>query len=333
MCAIIKIQLTIGETDPNVDAYQNINGFLFFKPSLRVIHDVLGQNFHFDCNSGHGLLYTPKLTQVDGKKEMISQPVECSLDLTDRIWGDVIAYPNALSTIETCYFTLVKKNANISFRQLTADFDKWLQSFRDTVSIVSGHFVRSDVPSTTIRPFGDEQFEFYYSGRKINTHGEAVLEVNDDVNSGINLLHFVEGINVASSWKKPKLQFDFLLSAWEEFLKGNYRRCVLDLATAFEICLDEILQEAIPGDICFKKEIANQYKSLSKKRKLCSILGVILPNHNYAERVDKLRNEAIHAGKQLTKSDAEEALQIVYDALKKLSTEMYELIDDCGIAM
>ncbi len=115
------------------------------------------------------------------------------------------------------------------------------------------------------------------------------------------------------------------MDAWLELKNNNYRKSVLDAATAVELALNKVLRDKSPVDGNYTNEFLKDYNSLSKKRKLCEFLKIDLPDYKYDKEFEGLRNRAIHAGTVPTEKESKKALEIANEVLNKIIPNKFEM--------
>jgi hypothetical protein len=127
--------------------------------------------------------------------------------------------------------------------------------------------------------------------------------------------------------KKPLLPFYFYLDAEKAELENNYRKSILDSATAIEVCFSMIIAGLLPSQNKFNKYIFSKHNSLHQKRDLLKALEINLPfsDKEYENNIDKIRNRVIHGGYTPTITEIKASLKITHQTIYNLLPLKYEI--------
>ena len=125
-------------------------------------------------------------------------------------------------------------------------------------------------------------------------------------------------------FEKSEAEFLDNFRANISLLEGNYRKSILDSSTAFELSLTNYLKRNLKIDQPLLDEFLRLNNSISKKRSILRLIGISLPNHNYSDDLENLRNRAIHIGKEPNSDEARKAFLIATEVVNLLSRERIE---------
>ena len=134
-------------------------------------------------------------------------------------------------------------------------------------------------------------------------------------------------LDETSQKKKPLLPFYFFLDAERAKFELNYRKSILDLATAVEVCFSLIIVNRLTAQNKLNNYIISKHYSLRQKRELLVAFEVKLPfsDKDYTENLDKIRNRVIHGGYSPTEVEIKKALNITKKTLYELLPDKYEI--------
>lgn len=121
---------------------------------------------------------------------------------------------------------------------------------------------------------------------------------------------FREALRQADKGIPPPDYYNLLLMGLKHFNENRYRQSLLDTATAVELALAQMLDDRLTVTAPqHKNKLMKQYRQLSGLTLGLTTLGEnILPD--LKAKIGKPRNQAIHAGAEVTETQAREALQV-----------------------
>jgi len=128
---------------------------------------------------------------------------------------------------------------------------------------------------------------------------------------------------LANDNKKPVLEYMFLLESNRALQEYNYRKCILDSATALEIGLTNKLDSSLCEGEQFRRGLLKDYNSLAKKRKLLNSLNINLPVNPQVD-VEEVRNRTIHRGYNPSESEGRKAYETAKTILGIIVEEKFE---------
>lgn len=301
---------------------------------LRLTYDCLGKSFGIKINGIQGTLLTPSLPP-DLTKDSFSycwpflvQPKSHIKFSEDIIWGKPHTGTNDGSTLERFMIQFEYKN-DLEFDQINHKIKdgigSWINRFRENL-FGFGHNI--DSPGIKVKNSWQYDYDFYYTSKEAEKTISIFIKDPDEVyiyiEEPINMNEFEQTLAKTSENKRLILEYQLLKDANQSLLNDNYRKSVLDCATALELCLTNVLKKdlQIKGDLLDKILLMNN--SITKKRGLMKYTKHILPKHNYEKDIEGLRNRAIHIGKTPTENEAKKAYEIVKEVVDILTIEKFE---------
>jgi hypothetical protein len=102
-----------------------------------------------------------------------------------------------------------------------------------------------------------------------------------------------------------------LRDARAAFLRKNYRRTVLDSATATELLIDPVLRRILlrTNNVNVVDYLLKQNWSFKWRKEMLAKLGIAVPQ-GLAEKLMNVRNDVIHANKTITQEQARQGLAL-----------------------
>lgn len=309
-----------------------ITGHIKLKSPLTVKSDCLNREFKFMIGSLLGKLITPKLPVDSGGFETgqnLEEPGPERFFNEEIFWGRVIQWSDGISHIYNFKFEFyIDDESNIEDvgNRLYEGLPKWSIRFRDNLSVF-GHEL--ELPTLTQKKIEEEKeyFDFFYNGSEgAKRPFTPISLINMTIirNTGIEFQDLYDVVSVTSENKRPILELGLLREAHIALFEENYRKSILDSSTALELALTNYLRREIKIDQPLLEELLKLNNSIAKKRNLLKIVGVTLPNHNYADDLETLRNRAIHIGKEPSKEEARKAFLISKEVINLLCEEKFE---------
>lgn len=139
------------------------------------------------------------------------------------------------------------------------------------------------------------------------------MEIQVESYKGLNNITIGEALRLTELNVAIPQYYTYLISALKNFNRKNFRNCILDSATAFELSLISLKDEYyknnnIPESI--KKSVNNKFQNVSQTTSLLSLLyckqtNLIQSLHpSEYEKITKIRNKAIHEGQEITQEEA-----------------------------
>jgi hypothetical protein len=311
-----------------------IVGYLKLNHELPVEAECLGKAFDINLDGIPAILKTPKLSSkfkaldcnVDNSD--LDAP-ECEIQFSKDFinYGRTVSWPNGESWVYALLIEIEydEKTDLVALGiKINLSFPKWISRFRKNLFIFGHNF---DSPTFINQEEDDYHFDFYLKPsvkskptRAFSGNSEIIRSVFKE---HISLSDFKQSLIATSENKQPILEYLLLKEAEISLVSENYRKSILDSATALELCLTNTIKREIVIDSDLLDEILRLNNSISKKRKLIKFTKQNLPNYNYEKEIEDLRNKAIHIGKNPTKFEAEKAFKISKEVIDCFSVEKF----------
>lgn len=213
-------------------------------------------------------------------------------------WGYRVNYQSGESRVEKVLFSCdVNRNSKEELcHGIYKEFGKWLRLFRMYVSLLTKH----NSWSVSGRSEYAQSLELYEDTEdtlmRINDKNPIEVSVHlDRAETALNYDQLVEACRLASLQLEPRLEYQMLLCAYEASGKKDYRKAIIESATALEICLTErIYQEFDNQGISFGDKLMKKYRMLGGLFDLIRMLEIGLPDKDYMELIQTPRNRVVH---------------------------------------
>jgi hypothetical protein len=316
-----------------------LEGYIEFENEIPVAKECLGKEYPIIIAGVKGLLVTPMIFQEFDKTKSTSllSPNKGNVKYGNHFdWGSISSWPKGDSAIRACiilFHNVDEKFYEETGNKIALELHKWRNLLIDNISLMLEKDFRGTKRSKTYKSYGIGEFRLFrknregeksfipeeFKGIKINVSLDGVL--------GFSLDGFQELLNATSDSKTPLLPFYFLFDAERAKFEKNYRKSVLDSATAVEICLSFLVSKLLPINEDLNKYVIAKHYSLRLKRDLLKVLKVSLPvkEKEYIDNLDSIRNKVIHAGHIPSAKEASNAYKIAKETLHFLLPKRYEI--------
>ncbi len=130
---------------------------------------------------------------------------------------------------------------------------------------------------------------------------------------------------LCSSEKIPSIEYRVLLESYRAFENKDFRKSILEAATAVELSLTKRLMCELESlGINFGDKLLYKFRMLGGRFELSRLLEIELPNNNYKELLIEPRNEVVHKATFPDRRVASEAIRVAEELLKTCSSEISE---------
>lgn len=315
-----------------------LEGYIEFDKSIPVSIDCLGKKFPISISGVNGFLITPLM--FDGfygaeKLGPLKQPNGGNMNYIDSYdWGSVTSYPSGDSNINACriiFPDIDKEVFEDTGNKIINELSNWRKLLIDNISIDAKRDFRCSSRNIGLKRSSSIKLALY---KKLSGSDKEFRPSGPIPNLRITLDRFcftpetLQRILIdTSEKKKPLLPFYFILDARSAECQGNYRKSILDAATALELAFTIMIDKFFEGQEKLRKHLSSKHNSLRLKRELLKVLQIELPfpEKMYLENLDNTRNRVIHAGYNPNESEAENALRISSNTLYNLFPSKYEI--------
>lgn len=145
--------------------------------------------------------------------------------------------------------------------------------------------------------------------RRIKRKNENSATIRISIISSINPKMFRKALRQANLRKYPPDYYKLLIKGLKYFNEGQYRQSLFDTATATEMTLAQLLDDMLTIRVPrHKKRLMKDYWQLKGLILGLTTLGLTI-NPDIAAKIGTPRNKAIHAGEEVSKTQAQEALK------------------------
>lgn len=318
-----------------------VEGYIKFENSLPLKGNSLNKEFQIKVLNIIGSLVTPRLApDFNIKKEnefapQLLKPEGSSPRLAKVNWGSVGMLPDGDSYVNCCYlyFQIESEVAREIGADLSQAIESWRKLFIENLSVISkmdlrgpekdgpysgshgSHYLFADIQNST----GKFDSERFYHPQTITLYSPVIGK------NAVSSDQISTSIQLANEHKRPVLEFYLLLDSQRELVEDNFRKVVLDAATALEVCFIKLISANLNIDDALKNLLLEKHNSLFQKRQLLKVLKIDLPRlpQEYQD-FEKLRNKAIHAGTLPTEKEAIWAFGLAQESLYQLAINKFE---------
>jgi hypothetical protein len=315
---------------------RTVYGIAWFAEAIACARDVLGHRQVISIGGVEGTIEFPSLPVWSNAE---SDPLNMSLIAPDAAktwkrggepiwWGRPTSYPAGDSSVNCVLLEFVieeselKKVANKirdAFMQWRSTFDEFLELItkqRRTRAIevtgeVSGlHMFYRDAQDNHVWAYDDNSMHVTITSSREDTR--------------LKLAQLKQICSLCSSNTRPSLEYLLQLDAYRAFRRADYRKAVIDSATAAEVVLTKAIIKRCDETGQKAKKLLKKpgNTTLGGRHALASTLAVPLPDFDLRKLVIKPRNDAVHEGKAMIKSTATQAVRAVDELLTLLNPSL-----------
>lgn len=313
-----------------------IFGIIEFTESLYCASDSLGKTASVLLGGVEGTLTLPSLPEW-GKNEEdpLHKPLLGPLPArswkrgeTPIFWGSPTSYPTGTASVELALleFPLKTENPDTNAQEIYAAFGAWLKLFEEYVKLITKQ-------GTSKKVFGGDgpgHLELLSNNATNLKHISRTsptsisIEINSDDES-LHLEKFIEAAQLSSNGLQPRLQYQMLLEAYSARRNEDYRKAIIEAATALEVCLTiRIIDEFSTQGISFGEKLLKKFRMLGGRFELIRLLEIDLPEKDYMNLVINPRNEVIHRASFPDKEIANKVITEVEELLYMFSPQLHE---------
>lgn len=286
-------------------------GIVDFLPPLICSKEVLGQSVEIKLADYSGTLSLPLLpvwedndcqnSNRDFLNQNLLPPVEATtwkINNKNIFWGKLFSYPSGHSNVEKglLKFKIDSSIKNEISQNIYDNFNNWIDAFAQFVMLLTTQNSWKRVEY--LNKSGDLRIvESKENGLEHISNNSAIpiTFYCSRIDTSLNLTNFKEACRLASLKHIPRLEYEILLEAYKARRNSDYRKAIIEAATALEICLTErILKEFDQQAITFGDKLINKFRMLSGRFELIRILGISFPDKDYNRLILTPRNQVTH---------------------------------------
>ena len=266
-------------------------GIVDFSTALFCAKDALGQPVDISVGGHAGILTLPSLPDWKEKEE---DPLHEPLlgPIRARTWkrGDTLihwgmpwSFPGGDAGVERALMEFqIRDNHETAAQQIYGGFYHWLKLFEQYVTLFTTQNTRSYVIGgevDRIQLFTNNHNKLAAITRTGPINISIELSQEDDA---LHLPQLKEVCRLSSLALPPRLEYRMMLEAYQARRNADYRKAIIEAATALEICLTErALAEFSAQGILFGTQLLKKFRMLSGRFELVQLLGIPLPNKDY----------------------------------------------------
>lgn len=320
-----------------------IEGYIEFKNEIPVSAECLGQQYPIMIAGFEGLLTTPRMfdgfsSESSNKLGPLQHPLQDNHKIRNGSnWGFVNSWPEGYSFIKACTISFhnIDKDA---FEQtgikLSQEIHNWRNLLIDNISLMLVKDYRRPQSVIECKPHGSGEFGLFqkigennYSRLISEAFNNRTIELELEQICVFDKKGLQHVLDDTSKGNNPLLPFYFLFDAESSNNEKNFRKSILDSATAVEVCFSFLISKLLSVDNNLNNYIASKHNSLRLKRDLLKVLNVPMPikENEFRDDLDAVRNRVIHAGYFPTKDEAKTAYKIATETLYSLLPNKFKL--------
>jgi hypothetical protein len=315
---------------------QRIIGLVEFARSLLCAAEVLGQTSDISIGGHSGTLTLPSLPvwakqeQDPLHKPLVGPPAARKWKRGEEpiYWGSPVAYPSGDSTVDRAVaeFALDSDNIEIAAKCIYGGFWPWLDLFENYVKIFTTQSTRRGV---YVRQ-GPGRIELYTNeeARLRHVSDARAIEIMVNVHGqdeALRINQFMEASRLASSNLSPRLEYRILLEAYAARKNADYRKAIIEAATALEICLTACIMEELNAQgVAFGEQLLQKFRMLGGRFELARMIGISFPQKDYVALVINPRNDVIHRAGFPSEAMANQVISEVEELLRLFSPRVHQ---------
>ena len=316
---------------------RKVLGILEFTESLYCAADSLGQTADISFAGIEGKLTLPSLPEWGGNennplhKPLLGPESAKTWKRGETLihWGSPTSYPTGTSTVELALleFNLEPDSCDTDAQKIYDTFGVWLNLFENYVKLITKQGTRNRVSGGDGLGRLELLFNDDSSGLKRisdNSPTEITIETSD-IDESLHWEQFREAAQLASQLLPPRLHYRMLLESYSALKNEDYRKAIIEAATALEICLTmRIIEEFNTQSISFGEKLLQKFRMLGGRFELVRLLEIDLPDKDYVALVMNPRNDVIHRASFPDQKLANKVIKEVEELLHLFSPQLYE---------
>jgi hypothetical protein len=308
-----------------------LTGIIELSKGIPLKANCLNKSFYIKINGISAELITSSLPKNfkdkrDDYRNNLIQPDKGIMFNKSFDWGQPFSWPSGESSVARFKIILElpeEHRLEDVKNELINETENWIDRFEDNLYIIGYNIHISNVETEDQNLF---RIDYYYNSQedeKIEMlQSDKIESLTIKIGNSIDLKDLIYVLDITSEGKDLCLEYVLLQDSQIALDQSEYRKSVLDCATAFEIGLTKYLKSNLSiSNVDLLNKILKMNNSIFKKRELLKFTSLTLPNYDYQKNLEELRNRAIHDGKDITKDEAELAYKMVTQALKLLVSE------------
>lgn len=315
---------------------QSLFGIMEFSQPISCAADALGETICVVIGGVEGTITLPSLPEWhEGINDPLRMPLVAPAkaqtwkrDGKPIYWGSPISYPTGRSSVNLALFEFSVSNVDGADAQNIYDgFSNWLDLFERYVILLTTQHTRQIVTTDE----GPGSIELLYNDEHGNLkhvfrHSTTTIGIIEyGIDDSMHLHHFKEAAQLSSENFEPRLEYSLLLEAYNARGNGDFRKAIIEAATALEICLtNRILDEFTSQGVSFGKQLMRKFRMLGGRFELARIVNLPLPNKDYEKLIVGPRNEVMHRAEFPSRKTTDKLIAEVEELLRLFSPSLHQ---------
>ena len=313
----------------------------FFRP-IECSADALGQAVDISIGGHTGKLTLPSLPDWQDQdddpfhKPLLGPSVACTWKRGEKLinWGRPSTYPMEQASVKRALVEFISHESNLesNAKKIYQCFGAWLNLFEQYVILLTTQNTRRNVyvEGEDSDRLGNIELLIKEEAklRDISSTDSQKIEIvilTSGVDETLHLEQLKEASYLSSQNFPPRLEYRLLLEAYNARKAGDYRKAIIEAASALEISLtDRILNEFDIQCVSFGEKLLKKFSALGGRFELARILGVALPDKDYTSLLINPRNDVIHRASFPNEMLAYQVISEVEYLLKLFSPKIYK---------
>lgn len=288
--------------------------------------EVLGKTVNIKLGNFTGKIHFPVAKKREDNSDWYLQ-FKVKFDVLKKYsgWGDITSYSETQIYIIRISKLLIEFDCdNCQDRKITnqlyKDIDIWLENiinyFIITTTYVINHTNHITCNYSQCVWLCDENKEYISKDSQYS----LILGPTHQKSDCLSLNQFNKISQISSQNKELLLEYSFYCSALQLFWNGEYRKAIIEVSTALEICVTKILEAEEKSYTKINwRNINKTPLTLGRKLNRLKDLSVKLPTYDYEDKIVSKRNKAVHKGIIFDKEEAKVVIQEVKKYLDEFS--------------
>ncbi|MBK7378566.1 MAG: hypothetical protein IPJ03_06115 [Ignavibacteriales bacterium] len=315
---------------------QKVFGLIEFSEELVCAADSLGKSVIIVLSNHEATLTLPSLPNwLPNEKDPLSKcligpkPADKWKSGNEPIlWGKPFSYPEGTSEVNFAFLEFIIDSSLIDevSKEIYLAFPDWLNLFEKYTKLLTKQhtknqvFVKNEPPRLKLISQESNKLKKITS----NFYNEiAIVDWQEDTSLHYNQL--VTASQFSSKRLKPRLEYELLLDAYVARSKDDYRKVILEGASALEVCLTSRIQNEFESlKIKFGSKLLDKFRMLGGRFELIRLLGIELPDKDYEKIIIKPRNDVVHKAKYPDLKTAYSFINEVESLICILSPQLFE---------
>lgn len=313
-------------------------GIVNFAALLSCADDALGQPIDVSVGGIRGTLTLPSLPDWTGDylHKPLMGPIPAQIwrrgkKLID--WGAPFSFRTGKgATVRHALieFQVQPHDMEAAAEQINNRFQRWFHLFEQYVTLFTPQNTsrvrtigEGTGPIELLIHDGDEL-------RHVARNKPIMIEVYmSQADETLHLNKLREACRLCSLGLSPRLEYQLMVEAYSAQRDGDYRKAVIEAATALEVSLTaRALEEFKKQNISFGKGLLKKFRTLNGRFELVRLLSIPLPDKDYVKLIINPRNDVIHQADFPGEDLADQIISEVNQLLRLLSPQLHQGEDE-----